>query len=66
MQSFPAETNQHHLFTWDGRDAFGREVHGTQRATIRLGYVYPAVFYEPGDFERSFSRTGVGQICGNR
>jgi RHS repeat-associated protein len=66
MQSFPAETDQHHRFTWDGRDAFGREVHGAQSATIRLGYVYPAVFYEPADFERSFSQTGTGRISGNR
>jgi RHS repeat-associated protein len=66
MQSFPAEADQHHRFTWDGRDAFGREVHGTQRATIRLGYVYPAVFYEPADFVRSFSRTGGSGISGNR
>ncbi len=34
-------------FTWDGKDAYGRTLEGSQTARVRIGYVYPAVYLEP-------------------
>ncbi|MFN2442537.1 MAG: hypothetical protein ABR517_07625, partial [Thermoanaerobaculia bacterium] len=31
-------------FEWDGKDAYGRTVHGAQDLTIVVSYVYPAVY----------------------
>jgi len=36
----PAEANQHYTFTWDGKDAYGNVVNGTQPVVIDIGYVY--------------------------
>ena len=30
-------TNQQHIFTWDGRDAYGRRVQGAVPVTVRVG-----------------------------
>ncbi len=65
-QTFPAEPNQSHTFTWDGMDGFGREVQGVQSATVRIGYVYGAVYYRPANFARSFAVAGTGPISGDR
>ncbi len=56
QETFPAETNQTHLFTWDGYDAYGRLLQGEQPLTFRIGYVYDAVYYPAGGFEESFAR----------
>jgi hypothetical protein len=40
---------------WDGADAYGRQVYGAHDALIRIGYIYPAQYYEPSDFESSFA-----------
>src|SRR5439155_4737874 len=37
-----AEPSQQHVFVWDGRDAYGRQVQGAQRINARIDYVYPA------------------------
>ncbi|RJP19803.1 MAG: hypothetical protein C4529_10605 [Deltaproteobacteria bacterium] len=54
LQTFPAAPNQNTTFEWDGRDAYGRILEGAQRITIRIGYVYYAVFtlsqYMPNSF----------------
>ena len=65
-ESFPVQPNQAHDFTWDGLDAFGRTVQGMQNATVRIGYVYQAAYYEPADFARSFAISGTSIITGNR
>jgi RHS repeat-associated protein len=44
-QSFPATPNQSTTFTWDHKDAYGRELQGDWPITVRVGYVYPTVFY---------------------
>jgi hypothetical protein len=41
-QSFPALPDQVLTFTWDGKDAFGRQLQGIQPATVRVGNVYNA------------------------
>ena len=53
---FSPAPNLRYTFVWDGLDAYGRAVAGPVRATARVGYVYPGVYYEPGDFRASFGR----------
>jgi hypothetical protein len=45
-------------FVWDGRDHLGREVSGSITAQASIGYVYPAVYLNPGDFDRAFAQAG--------
>jgi len=40
QQSFPPDINQHMIFTWDGKDAYGRAVQGSQNVLGRIGYTY--------------------------
>ncbi len=44
QQTFPAAANQQTTFTWDGQDAYGRELQGRQPAIVRVGFVYDAVY----------------------
>jgi RHS repeat-associated protein len=64
-QSFTPGSNLSYDFTWDGKDAYGRSLIGEQHASVRLGYVYPAVYYKPMDFARSFGQNG-GSISANK
>jgi RHS repeat-associated protein len=57
-QSFSASPNQTFVFTWDGKDAYGREVIGARPATIRVAYRYVAEYLRPGDTPRSFGQPG--------
>ena len=43
-QSFPPTAGQITEFTWDGRDAYGREVHGSKQALVTIGHAYPALY----------------------
>lgn len=54
-QHFSTAPNQTHTFTWDGNDAYGRPVTGSQIAKIRIGHVYQAVYYPPALFTQSFA-----------
>lgn len=38
---FPPKPNQTYTFTWDGKDAEGRQVSGKQPVTIRTTFIYP-------------------------
>lgn len=58
--------NQTYTFTWDGRDAYGRSLQGNQPVTIRIGYVYPAVYQEPAQFGASFGAVSGAPISGSR
>jgi RHS repeat-associated protein len=42
--AFGAQPNQTYDFTWDGKDAYGREVVGAQNVLIRIGYEYQAQY----------------------
>jgi RHS repeat-associated protein len=46
-------------FYWDGTDYRGRELSTPIRAHVSVGYVYDAVFYRAGDFERAFAQPGL-------
>lgn len=54
-QSYPAAPNQYATFTWDGLDAYGRPLSGSSPISVRVGFVYPATYYPPGQFEQSFA-----------
>jgi RHS repeat-associated protein len=52
-------------FVWDGRDHLGGEVSGSITALASIGFVYPAVYLNPGDFSRAFAQAG-GSVTGIR
>jgi RHS repeat-associated protein len=59
-QTFPATANQSTTFTWDGKDAYGRPVTGATSATVKVGYVYDAVYQVPAGMAASFgSPSGI-------
>ncbi|WP_152207911.1 PKD domain-containing protein [Marinobacter changyiensis] len=53
-ETFQPQQNLRHVFVWDGNDAYGRRVQGSQPVTVRIGYVYPLVYLEPAEFQQSF------------
>ena len=57
-KTFDPSPNQIYLFTWDGKDAYGRPVQGATPINVRVGYVYPAVYVPPSEFEATFGSTG--------
>lgn len=54
-QNFAALPNQHYAFAWDGRDGYGNTLQGKQAATVKIGYVYDAVYREPSEFGSAFA-----------
>lgn len=63
---FPAAPNQRYVFTWDGKDAYGRTVPYTATANVAIGYVYGAVYSGPSAQARSFGRFGEGLLEADR
>ncbi len=59
-QSFDPLPDQQYTFTWDGKDAYGRMLKGTQPVSIRVGYVYDGYYQEPADLEKAFGYRGGG------
>lgn len=49
-EEFPAAPNQRTIFTWDGRDAFGRRVQGSQPVQVAIGYAYEMEYVPTGRF----------------
>ncbi|MDQ4126055.1 MAG: hypothetical protein M3134_10740 [Actinomycetota bacterium] len=65
-KEFAPQPNLSYWFDWDGRDAEGRYVQGALTATIKIGYVYRAVYYATsGEWRRSFGQAGGAPIAGN-
>ena len=65
---FRALPNQQTQFHWDGKDASGRVMQGKQPITVRIGYVYQAVYQKPEPGEgllSAFAAFGV-QVTGIR
>jgi RHS repeat-associated protein len=65
-QTFPAEPNQRTTFTWDGQDAYGRTLQGSQPISVRVGFVYGAVYQTPALFASSFGSYGESALTRNR
>jgi len=55
-QSFPPTPDQHTVFTWDGKDAYGRVVQGRATASIAVGYVYRPSYADPGVSANQFAQ----------
>ncbi len=64
-QSFTPATSLSAAFTWDGLDAFGRLLQGSQTAHVDIGYVYQGVYGMPDPNSRSFGAIPSGPINGN-
>ncbi|MEO8134314.1 MAG: hypothetical protein ABI831_10085, partial [Betaproteobacteria bacterium] len=59
-QDFAPQANLAYTFTWDGKDAYGREVQGRQPVQVRIGYAYIAQYYATsGDVMASYNRFGT-------
>lgn len=65
-QTFGTAPSQTTLFTWDGRDRWGRSLNGAQEVRARVGYVYPAINARPGQFQQAFSTLAGVPITGSR
>jgi len=65
-QIFTATPNQSSTFEWDGKDAYGRTLQGSQAVNIRIGYVYGAVYQQPAQFAQSFGVASGAPLSGNR
>lgn len=65
-QAFGTAPNQTHTFPWDGLDAYGRRLSGSQEAQVRVGYTYDALYSQPGAFAQAFSTLSGVPITGNR
>ena len=59
-QSFQPQQSLTTTFTWNGRDAYGRTLMGSQPVTIRTGYTYGAVYGGPV----RFGDPGTGRVTG--
>lgn len=65
--SYTTELTDNEIFVlvWDGTDIYGRPVQGEVDAHIRVGYMYPLVYYNtPEGLDRSFGRLGSAPISG--
>ena len=60
------QPNESFTFEWDGLDAYGRRVQGAQTASVRIGYVYRAVYLEPARFQASFAQFGGSPLSADR
>jgi hypothetical protein len=56
--------NQHYIFTWDGKDAYGRSVTGAQDVTVKPGHTYWLGHASASRFGYSGTKLIFGQIRG--
>ena len=49
LKSFGGGAGQSYTFVWNQQDGFGRPVQGRFPVTVRVGYVYNAVYLAPSD-----------------
>lgn len=56
--SFAPTPDQSTTFTWDGTDAYGRQLPGRHRAVATISWVYPAVYMTPAQQDEAFARYG--------
>ena len=57
--------DQNAEFVWNGRDHLGSAVAGSITAQVNIGFVYPAVYMNPGGFVQAFAQAG-GSVTGIR
>lgn len=60
-KSFAPAPNKKYQFIWDGKDGYGRDVVGSRKASISVGYRYPIIYYSSaGGFSSSFGNASSG------
>ncbi|HUL99387.1 MAG TPA: hypothetical protein VLU24_08220, partial [Mycobacterium sp.] len=64
IQDFQPLPNQTGTYTWDGLDAYGRALQGTQPASVLIGYLYDGVYSVPLSDFNAFARFGQGPVEG--
>src|SRR5207249_7366486 len=64
-QQYAPAANLVHDFTWDGTDAYGREITGGQAATARITYVYGAFYALPPALAASFGAASGVRVPGD-
>ena len=58
IETLPALSDQAYDFTWDGKDAYGRDLtNGSQEVTISIGYAYDASYLVPSNSDPSFGQS---------
>jgi YD repeat-containing protein len=63
VRLFPPQTELEYRFSWDGRDAYNRVVHGTVPCTVTIGYEYQLVYYSVGSqWRQSFNRISNADV----
>jgi YD repeat-containing protein len=65
-QTFPGAPGQSTVFHWDGLDAYGRVVRGTEPVTLRIGYVFDGAYGTPAGFGNYGGPPASGTITANR
>ncbi len=63
QQSFAPAPNQQTVFTWDGLDAYGRPLQGSQPLTGSIGYVYDGIYATPAQIEAAFASFGAAPLA---
>lgn len=64
-KDFAPGPNLSYTYTWDGKDAYGREVHGQWPATISVTFTYNAFYATPPQVVAAFAQqqhTTVSQV----
>jgi RHS repeat-associated protein len=64
--AYPPTTNQTTTFTWDGKDAYGREVQGAWLAVVRVGYTYKGVYQQTSRFGYHGNGIAISGFIGSR
>jgi len=65
-QSFAPQVNCWATFMWDGKDAYGRDVIGMQKAKVTRSYIYDGVYMTPLELERAFGELSGVPMLGIR
>ena len=61
---FPPASNQTHVFDWDGKDAYGRDVPGKVPVSVTIGYVYPPNYQAVASDDFNVVAQNFGKVWG--
>ncbi|GAA5531311.1 hypothetical protein [Herpetosiphon gulosus] len=62
-QVFSPSADLKTIFTWDGKDAYGRLLQGSQPATVKIRFTYPGQYRTPAQFGSAFGQFGTDAIA---
>src|SRR5262249_29994185 len=62
----PCNSNLIERFDWDGRDALGRTLKGSQHAAVDVGYTYQGIYMTAPNEEQAFGNPGTEIITGSK